>query len=97
MSTLRAPSTASVKLASSPPQRAGSVWVRGPRGHGQGSAHVCHLHPCLVLGSLGQGTAATEPLLTKGLCKGDKMKTIIMFVQSTQASFCSQTDPIDIY
>lgn len=41
VSTPRAPSTVCAKLASSCPQKVGSVWVRLPAGSGQGSA------PCL--------------------------------------------------
>lgn len=100
MSTPRAPSTVCARLASSPPQRVGSVWVRVSGGNGQALPHVCappppawssapwdqelqlpgsrrfpHMHHPMA-------NAFTEPLLTQGLCEGDKVQTVIILVRA---------------
>lgn len=49
MSTPRAPSTVCARLASSPPPRVGSVWVRVSGGNGQALPQVCPLLPSLPL------------------------------------------------
>lgn len=89
MSTPRAPSTVCVRLASSPPRRVESVWVRALGGGDRALPMSAQLYPAWSSAPVEQSTfhrcsvqqiVHVLRLRAQGLSKDDKMKTTSIFV-----------------